>query len=358
MTHTHPAAGQGMQEEASEKFPRRQGHDLHAVTVARVAPAKRHLALVYRHQAMVAEGHPMRRAAHKATTLDYYGGKRTIELQRASDLFDWSYPLHGTPDDEAIATINERRPYDLVVNVETSDFAKRMAEEMCGKNTLVVGPCRNGVDDLGYADDDRGRLNADREWISEEVTVKYPILSSGFIAEIFCRLAYLGGPIPPYKVPSADPDMGMPSILIATAASLPEKLWPIEKWVYVMQHLNRKGHSVGLLGAKPSAQAAWQGADLEHLLIDNGYVEDFRGAFTLPQVVGALSKVCAVLTLDNGILHLATAVDTPTVGLFRYGIHRLWAPPSPYLKVMTPEAGESVGNIHADRVLEAIESAL
>jgi len=45
---------------APDKFLRRQRHDLYPIAVARVAPAKRHLALVHRHQAMVADGHPMR----------------------------------------------------------------------------------------------------------------------------------------------------------------------------------------------------------------------------------------------------------------------------------------------------------
>ena len=63
MTNAHPPAGQGMQQEAPDKFPRRQRHDLHPVAVAIVTPAKRHLALVHRHQAMIADGHPMRIAA-------------------------------------------------------------------------------------------------------------------------------------------------------------------------------------------------------------------------------------------------------------------------------------------------------
>jgi len=63
VTHTYPAAGQGMQQEAPDKFPRRQRHDLHAVAVTIVTPTKGHLALAHGHQAMVADGHAMRIAA-------------------------------------------------------------------------------------------------------------------------------------------------------------------------------------------------------------------------------------------------------------------------------------------------------
>ena len=300
----------------------------------------------------------MLRAAHSPATLDYYGGKRTIELQRASDLFDWNFPLHGSSEADAEEAMASRKPYDLVVNVETSDFAKRMTEVLCDKDTFVVGPVRNSGEDLAFSDDAQGKLCADREWISEEVTKRHPILSTGFIGEIFCRLAYLEGPIPRYKVPFSDPDCGLPNVLIATAASLPEKLWPIENWAYVLSKLNQRGCHVGLLGAKPSDQMGWKGAESEQKLVDDGLVEDFRGMFTMPQVVGALSKVCAVLTIDNGILHLATAAETPTVGLFRHGIHRLWAPPSSNLTVLTAGEGRDVYQIEVDRVLEAVELAL
>ena len=57
-----------------------------------------------------------------------------------------------------------------------------------------------------------------------------------------------------------------------------------------------------------------------------------RGRITLPQVAGAIAKAKAVVSLDNGILHLACSTATPTVGLYRNGIHRLWAPPRCRLK--------------------------
>ncbi len=65
-----------------------------------------------------------------------------------------------------------------------------------------------------------------------------------------------------------------------------------------------------------------------------------------------------MLTIDNGILHLAVASGTPTVGLFRHGIHRLWAPPSPSLTVLTPGEGQNVAGIAVQTVQEALERAL
>ena len=148
-------------------------------------------------------------------------------------------------------------------------------------------------------------------------------------------------------------------VLISTAASLPEKLWPLNHWAEATNRISKMGLKVGLLGAKPSDQARyWTGESDETKLLTFGSVMDLRGKYTLPQVVGALKNAKAVLTLDNGILHLAVAAQTPTVGLYRYGIHRLWAPPSDRLTILTPGEGNPVSVISVDRVIEALERAL
>ena len=115
----------------------------------------------------------------------------------------------------------------------------------------------------------------------------------------------------------------------------------------------------GLLGAPVSQQAQhWKGASAEDELVGDGLAIDLRGAFSLPQVVGALGAAKAVLTLDNGILHLAAATSTPTVGLYRHGIHRLWAPPAPNVTVLTAGEGNPVSAIDPAAVLSALSPVL
>lgn len=306
----------------------------------------------------------MLRSQHRPSALHYYGGKRTIDLQDASSLFDWHYPLHGIDPAVAIPTALKRvseGQYDLVVNQENSTYAKALAAIISGPETFVVGPCLGpgGRGTLASADDDHGRLADDREWIASDIQTRYPFLDSGFIGEIFCRLCYLEGPVPGYKVPVELVNRQLPDIMIATAASLSEKLWPMEKWISVLEKLNEQGLSVGLLGAPPSTQRQfWKGEGAEEALVESGLVQDLRGEFSLPQVAGAISRAKAVLTIDNGILHLAASVGTPTIGLFRYGIHRLWAPPAPDLTVLTPGEGRDVREIETGTVLEALGSAL
>ena len=306
----------------------------------------------------------MLRSELNPSQIDYYGGTRTREFEEACNLFDWSFPLHGTTLPKAVAAAERRKgetgPYHLVVNNEGTPFAKAMTAFLAGEEGFVVGPCLDaGRGDLPYASDDRGQLASDMNWIDPDLTQRFPFLKTGFIGEIFCRLAYLKGDVPLYSVPSRDPDSDLPHLIIATSASLPEKLWPADSWVEILQRLRGRGVTAGLVGAKPSAQAQfWKGNDLENDLVCAGLVEDLRGMYTLPQVVGLLEKVCMVLTLDNGILHLAAAAQTPTVGLFREGIHRLWAPPYDGLKVLTHAPGETVADITPDMVWEALEDDL
>ena len=289
--------------------------------------------------------------------LDYYSGTRTREFWKADDRIDFGFPLHGSDPREAAKVALDKGPYDLVVNVEQSVWAKGFTALLAGEDGQVVGPCVDaaGRKELPFQDDERGRLWEDKRWIADDLPAQYPFLRSGFIGEIFARLCYLQGDLPPYQVPSEEPFGAVPEVLVATAASLPEKLWPIEKWKALLGGL---GRPAGLLGAKPSAQKAfWKGAGLEEELVESGLLQDLRGEFSLPEVAGALAKARLVVTIDNGILHLAVAAGTPTVGLFRHGIHRLWAPPSPSLHAITPGEGGEVADISVATVLEACRRA-
>lgn len=298
---------------------------------------------------------------HPEAEIHYFGGMRTAEIQLASDLFACSFSLHGAPTDAIRELLTRAGSYDLIVNLESTALAKTMAGLLAGSETLVAGPsiARGGRGDLPFADDARGDLWRDREWAREGLTAAYPFLDTGFIAEIFCRLCYLEGPVPAYRVPTAEPPIAVPDVLIATAASLTEKLWPAEKWRALIGRIRQSGRSVGLIGAPPTHQhSLWRGGEAEEALIGEDAAIDLRGRFSLPEVVGALGRARAVATLDNGILHLAVAAGTPTVGIYRHGIHRLWAPPAADLSVLTPGEGCEVADLDVETVWKALELRL
>ncbi|MCB8933594.1 MAG: glycosyltransferase family 9 protein [Fimbriimonadaceae bacterium] len=296
----------------------------------------------------------------KPASLHYFGGVRTRELEDASDLPDRTFPLHGSSLQSAYESVRDDLPFDVVVNLEQTPHSAAFAS-LIGEGARIVGPCLapDGRGELPFEAGSRGDLWRDTQWVAENLPARFPMLQTGFIGEIFCRLAYFDGPIPPYRVPSASPTRPVPDVLVACSASLPEKLWPEARWLEALAQLKQRGVSIGVLGAPKASQGRyWKGGTVEDVVIDRGLASDLRGAFTLPQVVGALGKARAVLTLDNGILHLAAATATPTIGLFREGIHRLWCPPAPNVRALVPESGDAVASIEPSRVVGAVNDAL
>ncbi len=293
--------------------------------------------------------------------LDYYGGPRTRELWSIEPLLDGRESFVGLAPRSAAKLALGKPPYDLVVNIEDSSWARSFAAMLCGEETLACGPCLgpDGRSDLPFEDNERGRLWNDRKWVAADLTQRYPFLDSGFIGEIFCRLAYLDGAAPGYRLPSAEPHMSTPEVLVATAASLVEKLWPVGKWKLLIDDLTKRGLTVGLLGAKPSEQRQfWKGDQAEEDLLRVTSLIDLRGTLSLPEVVGAMCRARLVVTIDNGIMHLAASTPTPTIALFRAGIDRLWTPPAANLTAVVAPADGAVADIDADRVREAVCGAL
>jgi ADP-heptose:LPS heptosyltransferase len=53
---------------------------------------------------------------------------------------------------------------------------------------------------------------------------------------------------------------------------------------------------------------------------------DLAGKTDLRQVATVLGMSSLLISADSGLLHIAYAVDTPTVSLFGSGIEKKWAP--------------------------------
>jgi ADP-heptose:LPS heptosyltransferase len=297
-------------------------------------------------------------ARFSPVALDYFGGTRVAELAEASDLINRAPCLFGLPPRSFSESLPE--PYDLVVNIERTAWGRCATALLTGETGYACGPCIDdeGRRDLPFPRDARGELWADQEWIADDITSRYPFLDSGFIGEMVCRLVYLEGPVPAYRLPREAPDIAVPEVLISVTASLPEKLWPIDRWIALVHDLRDRDLSVGLVGAKPVHQASyWEGSDFEANVIEAG-VEDLRGLLTMPQVVGAIERARLVVSIDNGIVHFACATDTAVIGLYRHGIHRLWAPPSANVRIVEPGSGGRVEEIPTASVWRHIDEAL
>jgi ADP-heptose:LPS heptosyltransferase len=299
------------------------------------------------------------RTMHSPAVLDGFTGSRVMEIATECPWFNDVVEVYGDGPRVVAERILRREPYDLVVNIENAAWAKSLVPLLAGEDGSATGPAANkdGRGDLAYENSPEGRLWADPKWTRDSLRIDFPFLSSGHICEIVCRCCYWDGLIPPYRLPKHDPGRDVPDVLISASASLPEKLWPLENWLDLAHRLADSGRTIGLLGAKPKESSQfWKGGDDESRIVAEAPVEDLRGEFTLSQVVGALDRAQMVVTLDNGILHFACSTDTPVVGLFRNGIHRLWAPPVKNLKVIEPGHGGFVSDLNIERVWDSLNN--
>jgi ADP-heptose:LPS heptosyltransferase len=271
--------------------------------------------------------------------VDYFGGERTRELEEASPLLAARYSLFGEPGsfarlpDYIAARLAAAGPYDLAINCEAHPAACLSVALL--DPLYVVGPA--------FAPDLRGdlphpdtRVDAlHREvWNDVSLLERYgDVLETQYIGEILAKLARVETDYQRTEVPYAEPPGPVPDVLIAPGANRSAKTWPRAYWQEVLDWCAARHLSVGLLGAPPPSQARYYHTlGDEELLLQNSPLIDLRGHYTLPQVAGALRRARACLTIDNGIMHLAAAMGTPTVAIFAGSPWRLWAP--------------RVGNVH------------
>lgn len=299
------------------------------------------------------------RRQHPDAHIHYVSGPRVAELLATCDLIDsYGYLSGDEPTSTDVSAKRDAVPFDLTINLERSSEAMRRAADLA-RDGFVAGPCagRDGASQLPQPDDERGRLWNDPDWTAPDLVDRYSFLRSPFIGEIFCRLLYWEGAIPPYRIPIEAVAASAPDVLISCSASLEQKLWTTESWLAAVEWLGARGLKVGLLGAAASTQRKrWIGAAMEDEILANSSVYDLRGRWTLPQVAGAIERCRLVLTLDNGVLHIAAAVGKPIVGLYRAGIHRLWTPPVSNLCALWPPTPDApVASIPVERVIRTLE---
>jgi len=275
--------------------------------------------------------------------IDYLGGERTRELEEVSPLLADRFSLFGAPGAfqrlpaYVAARVAAAGPYDLVVNCEAHPAARLAAAVLDPR--YVVGPAYTTDlrGDLPYPPTRIDALHAEA-WNAADLLERYAgVLQTQYIGEILCRLARVETDFHRTEVPAEKPPGEVPAVLIATGANRSAKLWPDAYWAQVIEWCAGRGYSIGLLGAAPAQQERfYHSVGGEERLLAATPLQDLRGRFTLPQVAGALSLARACVTIDNGIMHLAAAVGTPTVAIFGGSPWRLWAPRSPRVEVLLP----------------------
>jgi heptosyltransferase-2 len=178
---------------------------------------------------------------------------------------------------------------------------------------------------LGYATDGRGLL------LSKSVPV--PRRNPVRLHQRFYYLdlvTALGGPsdesLPPLKSNATPTDQ----IALCPGAEFgPAKRWPVERFAAVARHFTAKHnlHAV-ILGAPNDVPIA---AELAKLLPD---AKNLAGTTTLPEFMAALAASKLVISNDSGAMHLASALNVPTVAIFGSTEPQMTGPLGPRSRVL------------------------
>lgn len=97
--------------------------------------------------------------------------------------------------------------------------------------------------------------------------------------------------------------------VLMPAASRPEKLWPQNDWIALMQTLRSRGLRIVVLWGSAQEQAMAQAlADAGH-----GIVPPF---LTVAEAAQVLAQAKIVVGLDTGFTHLAAALGVPAIGIY------------------------------------------
>jgi ADP-heptose:LPS heptosyltransferase len=144
--------------------------------------------------------------------------------------------------------------------------------------------------------------------------------------------------------------MGQPAIAIHPGSNATIKLWTPEGWAAVTRWLLERDFAVVFTGTKG-----------EHALIETirsrlttgqqAAVPNLAGQTSLGQLAALFATLPLVLGVDNGPLHLATAVGTPTVRLYGPSDETLWGPwgPAPLHRVVRAPGTVPTGDLQPGR---------
>jgi lipopolysaccharide heptosyltransferase II len=184
-------------------------------------------------------------------------------------------------------------------------------------------------------------------------------------------------PLPELVVPAAEVaawcersgvDPGRPAVALCPGAVGPSKRWPAAAYGEVAHTLTSRGMAVWVVGgpdeARLAAEIAAAGGPLGRDLTGS----DLRNAIL------ALAAAKAAVSNDSGLLHVAAALGTPTIGIFGPTSPWHWAPLNPLAAVIETRTElpcrpchkpscrlrhhRCMRDIPAAQVLEAVERAV
>ena len=291
---------------------------------------------------------------YPGATLDFYGGETTCDLESGCAYVDARFSLYGERPDylaDLNAFVAARRAaasdYDLAINCdEFSELNLVVVAAVAPRYLVGASLAPDFRHKLPPGDDIRDRMLRDSDWNSAMFLERYrEVLSSNYLAEIFCQIAYVETDFFRTEVASAPPPFAVPDVLLHMSTTRSAKQWPPEHWRAVIDWCAARGLSAGVLGGKPQIERErYHAGDWEEQLLRDTALIDLRGETALPQLAGAFERARAAVVVDAGPMHIAAAVGCPTVCIFGNDAAgdgaspiNLWAPRAPNaIVVRTP----------------------
>lgn len=131
---------------------------------------------------------------------------------------------------------------------------------------------------------------------------------------VAAAVGYSADGLPDYGIaaPPGQPDWlpAAPYVVLLTATSRDDKLWPDEHWLALGRQLRERGLRAVLPGGSAAERA--RAARLAEALPD----AIAAPSLSLPALATLLAGATGVVGVDTGLTHLAVALDTPTVALY------------------------------------------
>src|SRR5262245_446644 len=292
---------------------------------------------------------------YPGATLDFFGGATTSDLEAACPYVAARFSLYGEREDylgALNAFVAERRAragdYDLAINCDEFSELNLVVVAAVAPRYLVGASLQPDFRrKLPPGDGIRDHILRDDDWNSPAFRERYrQLLSSNYLAEIFCRLAYVETDFFRIEVESRPPPFAVPDVLLHMTTTRSAKQWLPEYWRALIDWCGARGLGVGVIGSKPQIERErYHAGDGEERVIGELCVQDLRGETALTELAGAFERARAAVVVDAGPMHIAAAVGCATVCIFGNDSAGdgaspidLWAPRGPHIYVVRTPA--------------------
>jgi len=260
-----------------------------------------------------------------AATLDFLGSDVTADFEAGCAWINWRHSWDNPAPEAGLAlqaALAQRAatagPVDLAINLDGFNPATQTLTAWLRPRYVAGGSLTPNLRrELPWGDLPQQRFLADPDWDSEAFLERYAgVFQSNYIAELFCRLAFVNTDFHAIELPWAEPGFPVPDVLIHCTTARAAKVWPFHHWHQVVEACSSRGISVGLVGSAPAAQRSeYHSEGGEEALLAATALIDLRGRTTLLQLAGACRQAAAVVSVDAGPMHIAAAVGTPTLAI-------------------------------------------